>query len=155
MANLRRYAIALLRDRSLADDLVQDTLERAINKYSLFRQGSDVRAWLFTIMHNIFVNQLSRSRAWLSNIPPPETSAADGMAEEMLVARDFMQALHNLTAEQRAVILLVGLEQLSYEQTAQVLALPVGTVMSRLGRARERLRQLMEGDTGPSLRRVK
>ena len=153
--SLRRYAIALLRDRSLADDLVQDTLERGLKKISLFQAGSDLRAWLFTIMHNLFVNQIPHSKLWLHNSPPQDVQSGDELAEEMLVARDFMQALQLLNEEQRVIILLIGLEQLSYEQAAQVLALPVGTVMSRLARARERLRLLMNGEAGPQLRRVK
>lgn len=153
--SLRRYAIALLRDRTLADDLVQDTLERGLKKYSLFQSGSDLRAWLFTIMHNLFVNQLPRTKLWLHNSPPEDVISGTDLAEEMVTARDFMQALQWLTAEQRSIILLVGLEQLSYEQAAQVLDLPVGTVMSRLARARERLRQLMNGEAGPQLRRIK
>ena len=152
---LRRYAIALLRDRSLADDLVQDTLERGLKKFSLFQLGSDLRAWLFTIMHNLFINQLPQHKAWLQSSPPQESHSGDELAEEMLTARDFMQALQMLNEEQRAIILLIGLEQLSYEQAAQVLQLPVGTVMSRLARARERLRLLMQGEAGPQLRRIK
>ena len=153
--SLRRYAIALLRDRTLADDLVQDTLERGLNKFSLFQRGSDVRAWLFTIMHNLFVNQLPNARKWLQNAPPEDIPSGDELAEEMVTARDFMHALQLLSVEQRAIILLIGLEQLSYEEAATVLNLPVGTVMSRLARARERLRVLMNGETGPQLRRVK
>jgi len=152
---LRRYAIALLRDRNLADDLVQDTLERGLKKLSLYQAGSDLRAWLFTIMHNLFVNQIPRNKLWLQNSPPDEIHSDDDLAEEMVIARDFMQALQLLTDEQRAIILLIGLEQLSYEQAAHVLDLPAGTVMSRLARARERLRLLMNGEAGPQLRRVK
>ncbi|MBI1424671.1 MAG: sigma-70 family RNA polymerase sigma factor [Gammaproteobacteria bacterium] len=153
--SLRRYAIALLRDRSLADDLVQDTLERGLKKFSLFRAGSDLRAWLFTIMHNLFINQIPRTQHWLQNAPPEDIHSGEELAEEMVTARDFMQAVQMLSAEQRAIILLIGLEQLSYEQAAQVLDLPVGTIMSRLARARERLRQLINGEAGPQLRRVK
>jgi RNA polymerase sigma-70 factor (ECF subfamily) len=153
--NLRRYAIALLRDRSLADDLVQDTLERGLKKFSLYQTGSDLRAWLFTIMHNLFLNQIPRNKLWLHNTPLEDKQGGDALAEEMVTAHDFTQALQLLSNEQRAIILLVGLEQLSYEQTAQVLELPVGTVMSRLARARERLRLLMNGEAGPQLRRVK
>jgi len=153
--NLRRYAIALLRDRSLADDLVQDTLERGLKKLSLFKVGSDLRAWLFTIMHNLFINQIPRNKLWLQNLQADEAHSGDELAEELVTARDFMHALQLLSDEQRAIILLIGLEQLSYEQAAQVLELPVGTVMSRLARARERLRLLMSGENGPQLWRVK
>jgi RNA polymerase sigma-70 factor (ECF subfamily) len=153
--SLRRYAIALLRDRNLADDLVQDTLERALKKFSLFRAGSDLRAWLFTIMHNLFINQTPHTQHWLQNTPPEDIHSGEELAEEMVTARDFMQAVQMLSAEQRSIILLIGLEQLSYEQAAQVLDMPVGTVMSRLARARDRLRQLINGEAGPQLRRVK
>jgi len=155
IASLRRYAIALLRERSLADDLVQDTLERGLKKFPLFQAGTDLRAWLFTIMHNLFINQATSMRSWRYQADPEERHGGDEQAEELLTARDFMQALQQLGTEQRAIILLIGLEQLSYEQAAQVLGCPVGTVMSRLARARERLRQLMNGEAGPQLRRVK
>lgn len=148
---LRRYAIALLRDRAAADDLVQDTLERAINKYHLWRPGSDLRAWLFAIMHNVYVNQL-RSRA-----ARRETSLEDGDAlpqargeVDRLEIRDVQTALAALPAEQREVVLLVALEQMSYAQAGTALGIPVGTVMSRLFRARERLRAHLDGASQPS-----
>ena len=153
--SLRRYAIALLRDRNLADDLVQDTLERGLEKYSLFKTGSNLRAWLFTIMHNLYINQVSRTQHWMQYDPTRLEPYADDLAEEMVMERDFMQAMKLLSAEQQAIILLIGLEQLSYEQAAEVLGLPIGTVMSRLARARERLRQLMNGEDTPHIRRVK
>ena len=106
-------------------------------------------------MHNLFVNQIPHTNLWLQNSPPDDIHSGDELAEEMVTARDFMQALQLLNDEQRVIILLIGLEQLSYEQAAQVLDLPVGTVMSRLARARERLRLLMNGEAGPQLRRVK
>jgi len=153
---LRRYAAALLRDRSRADDLVQDTLERALRKFTLFRRGSDLRAWLFTIMHNVYVNQVAahaaqREDAWSS----PEEYADPYAGDPVSDAHDLSKALQRLPPDHREVILLVGLEQLSYEQTAAVLGVPVGTVMSRLARARERLRTLMSGEVGPQIRRVK
>jgi len=155
IASLRRYAIALLRDRSLADDLVQDTLERGLKKFSLYTAGSDLRAWLFTIMHNLYINQMHTMKSWLHHADSKDRPDGDELAEERVMARDFMQALQQLSTEQRVIILLIGLEQLSYAQAAQVLDLPVGTVMSRLARARERLRLLMSGEVGPQLRRVK
>ncbi|MCI0506500.1 MAG: sigma-70 family RNA polymerase sigma factor [Gammaproteobacteria bacterium] len=154
--SLRRYAIALLHDRSRADDLVQDTLERAMKKFSLFVKDSDLRAWLFTIMHNIFINQLSRRREIAdTDGQTAQHPSAQNVAEEMIVARDIMNALQQLTDEQRSIILLIGLEQLSYDEAARVLKLPVGTVMSRLARARERLHALLNDEAGPQLRRVK
>lgn len=154
--NLRRYALALLRERALADDLVQDTLERALTKFALFRDRTNLRAWLFTIMHNTFINQWHKTS---SNKRHAETDAAGvamaDTADEMITAHDMLQALEQLSIEQRTVLLLVGLEQLSYEQAARVLDVPPGTVMSRLARARERLQVLMNGEALPRVRRVK
>lgn len=154
--NLRRYALALLRERALADDLVQDTLERALTKFALFRERTDLRAWLFTIMHNTFVNQWHKNS---SSKRRAEAVAAAGTtvdtADEMITAHDMLHALEQLPVEQRTVLLLVGLEQLSYEQAARVLDVPPGTVMSRLARARERLHVLMNGEALPRVRRIK
>jgi RNA polymerase sigma-70 factor (ECF subfamily) len=146
---LRRYARALTGERAVADDLVQDTLERAWNKLHLWRRGSDLRAWLFTIMHNVYVNQL-RSRAAHPVVSlDDEDSAVPQRAPETdrLEIRDLDIALRRLPDEQREVLLLIALEQLSYEETARALGIPIGTVMSRLSRGRERLRRLL-GDSG-------
>lgn len=153
---LRRYATALLRDRGRADDLVQDTLERALRKFSLFRRGSDLRAWLFAVMHNVYVNQIRaaavRARAAGDEVGDVPAYAA---VEDTAAVRDLSNALERLPPEQRDVILLVGLEQFSYEETAKVLGVPVGTVMSRLSRGRERLRALMSGEASAYLRIIK
>ena len=154
---LRRYARALTGDRVVADDLVQDTLERAWNKLHLWRRGSDLRAWLFTVMHNVYVNQL-RSRPAYPMVPLDESEAGlpDRAAQtDRLEIRDLDVAMRKLPDEQRQVLLLVGLEQLSYEETARVLGIPIGTVMSRLSRARERLRRLMGGADSATLRVIK
>lgn len=153
---LRRYARALLRDPVAADDLVQDTLERAWRKLPLWRPGSDLRAWLFAIMHNVFVNQVRVRRVepepWQDEEGPP----AAGLTAEASQLRDLERCLARLSDEQREVLLLVGLEQLTYEETARALGIPIGTVMSRLSRARERLRRLMGGeDEPPALKVVK
>lgn len=143
---LRRYARALTGDASAADDLVQDALERALVKQSLWREGSDLRAWLFTVMHNVFVNQV-RSAA-VSRTEQLDDSYADlpqPQSTDRLEIRDLDAALQALPEEQRAVLLLVGLEQMTYEEAARVLEVPIGTVMSRLSRGRERLRRLMQG----------
>jgi len=152
---LRRYARALVGDRAAADDLVQDTLERAWAKLHLFRQGTDLRAWLFTVMHNVHVNQVRAARptdALEDDMPELAQRAVQGDA---LVVRDLERALAALPAAQRAVVLLVALEDLSYEETASVLGIPIGTVMSRLARAREKLRVLMTGKGGTKLQVVK
>jgi RNA polymerase sigma factor (sigma-70 family) len=152
---LRRYARALVGDRAAADDLVQDTLERAWSKLHLFRQGTDLRAWLFTVMHNVHVNQVRSARptdALDDEMPELAQRAVQGDA---LLVRDLERAIAALPAPQREVLLLVALEDLSYEETAGVLGIPIGTVMSRLARAREKLRTLMYGKSGTKLQVVK
>ena len=143
---LRRYARALAGDAHRADDLVQDTLERALAKFHLWRHGSDLRAWMFAIMHNVFVNQLQVRRE-LALDEGVEAALEGAPRSDPLELRDLDAALQRLPAEQREVLLLVGLEQLSYAETCKALGIPVGTVMSRLSRGRERLRQLMSDDT--------
>ena len=142
---LRRYARALVSDRARADDLVQDTLERAWNKFHLWRPGSDLRAWLFTVMHNVHVNQVraSRDHAVLDDEGPEMAVAAVQGAS--LEIRDLERALALLSPEQREVLLLIALEDMSYAEVAAMLDIPIGTVMSRLSRAREKLRALMHG----------
>lgn len=144
---LRRYARALTGERFAADDLVQDTLERAWTKAALWRPGSDLRAWLFTVMHNVYVNQV---RARVAQPMPGHEDEAMNLPDrprqnDLLEIRDLDLALARLPDEQREVLLLVALEQLSYEEAARALGIPIGTVMSRLSRARERLRRIMAG----------
>jgi len=140
---LRRYARALVGDRSGADDLVQDTLERAWIKLHLYRSGTDLRAWLFTVMHNVYVNQIRSAR---ETVEFDETEL-DGMTArpqgDSLDVRDLERALRRLPHEQRQILLLVALEDMSYDEVARLLGVPIGTVMSRLSRAREKLRALM------------
>jgi len=150
---LRRYALALLHNRARADDLVQDTLERALRKFSLFRRDTDLRAWLFTVMHNVYVNDVraaTRRHAETGDAIEPAV-----VVDDAATLRDLSSALERLAPEQREVVLLVGLEQLSYVETARVLDVPLGTVMSRLARGRDRLRALMSGEASPYLRRIK
>jgi RNA polymerase sigma-70 factor (ECF subfamily) len=152
---LRRYARALAGDRASADDLVQDTLERAWSKLHLYRRGTDLRAWLFTVMHNVHVNRVRAARPTDpldEGLPELATRASQGDA---LSVRDLDRALARLPEEQRAVLLLVTLEEMSYEETAQTLAIPIGTVMSRLSRAREKLRAMMLGGAAAKLKVVK
>lgn len=144
---LRRYARALVGDKASADDLVQDTLERAWAKLHLYRRGTDLRAWLFTVMHNVHVNKLRSARSTdplEEEMPELAQRAAQGDA---LLMRDLERAVARLPAEQRAVLLLVTLEEMSYEQVARTLGIPIGTVMSRLSRAREKLRAMMLGQS--------
>jgi len=154
---LRRYARALVGDRYSADDLVQDTLERAWNKLHLWRPGSDMRAWLFSIMHNVFVNQV-RSRRYEVEVRVEDLPqiAVRGTQGQNLELADVDRALRTLPAEQREVVLLVSIEELTYEEVSRALDIPIGTVMSRLSRGRERLRQAMSGaQSGVPLKVVK
>jgi RNA polymerase sigma-70 factor (ECF subfamily) len=163
---LRRYARALTGSREAADDLTQDTLERAWTKRGLWQEQPEspdgkLRAWLFAVMHNVFINGVKRRRTMDSldglGESNPEPVSVGASAETGAALRELQSALRRLPDEQREVLLLVGLEQLSYAEAAQVLDVPIGTVMSRLSRGRERLRQLLdEGGVGPQgLRRVK
>lgn len=148
---LRRYARALTGDRFSADDLVQDTLERACGRFHLWRRGSNLNAWLFTIMHNLFVNQIKKLQAGHVVTLDHENSefAVPPTQDARLAIRDLDAALRKLPDEQREVLLLVGLEEMSYQEVARVVGAPVGTVMSRLSRGRERLRALMQGEAAP------
>jgi RNA polymerase sigma factor (sigma-70 family) len=147
---LRRFALALTRDRETADDLVQDCVARALAAWAT-RHGDDaaLRPWLFTILHNRW--RTRQQREWAR---PDRVSLEDagegpeisGGQWEALELRDLDSALAKLSEEQRAVLLLVGVEGLSYEEAARVQGVPIGTVMSRLARARDRLRSLMDGE---------
>lgn len=155
---LRRYARALTGDPGAADDLVQDCLVRALSRFHLWRSGSDLRAWLFTILHNVHANQARRRSRQPAVVPlsetvgEPTTPAAQDAGLEI---RRLGEALGRLPDEQRAAVLLVGLEQLTYGEAAAVLGVPLGTLMSRLHRGRARLRGLMSGEAGAPLKRVK
>ena len=142
---LRRYARALAGDRSAAEDLVQDTLERAWSKFHLFQRGTDLRAWLFTVMHNVYVNQLRAARPAVPLEDEMPELARPARETDMLVLRDLDAAIRRLPLEQREVLLLVALEDMSYDQAARALEIPIGTVMSRLARAREKLRAMLSG----------
>lgn len=153
---LRRYARALVGDRMLADDLVQDTLERALAKHHLWRPGSDLRAWLFSIMHSVYVNQVRARKPLAAPLDESRERGSSTDGPDRLEIRDLELALAQLPEEQRAVVLLVGLEELTYADAARALGIPIGTVMSRLARGRERLRQLLAGPRSlPSLKVVK
>ena len=153
---LRRYARALTGDRARADDLVQDTFERALVKFHLWQPDSDMRAWLFTIMHNVYVNQLRSNRSGMTIALDDETVMPSMRAtqSDRLELQDLQVALLRVPDEQREVLLLVGLEQMTYGEAAGVLGIPIGTVMSRLSRARERLRALLAGGGAHSALKV-
>ncbi|KIZ38297.1 MULTISPECIES: RNA polymerase sigma factor [Rhodopseudomonas] len=156
--SLRRYARALLHDRDAADDLVQATLERALTRWRLRRPGGDLRAWLFTIERNLYLDQRRRAirRGHAVEIDA-RSPLADGAAgpERNLIARDALARLDDLPEDQRSLLLLIGVEELSYEQAARIFDVPVGTIMSRLSRAREALRSSVETGRATVLRRVK
>jgi RNA polymerase sigma-70 factor, ECF subfamily len=147
---LRRYARALTRDIITADDLVQDCLTRALGKLHLWQEGSDLRAWLFTILHNQYVNHIRRAVREGATVGLNESEPLlrrPPQQSKRLELRDLERAIAKLPAEQRTVILLVGLEGMRYEEVAAVLDVPVGTIRSRLSRGREALRRLT--DAGP------
>jgi RNA polymerase sigma-70 factor (ECF subfamily) len=155
---LRRYARGLDSDRDLADELVQDTLEHAWRKYSMWQKRGEVRAWMFGIMHNLFVDRMRSQKS------RPEDSAGDDLPDvpdrptqvDRLEVRDLDRLLQRLPPELREVLLLVGVEEMSYQSVATVLGVPIGTVMSRLSRARERLRGELDGHPAAiKLHRVK
>jgi RNA polymerase sigma-70 factor (ECF subfamily) len=151
---LRRYARALTRDGSRADDLVQSCLVRAVAKQHLWQPGSDLRAWLFTILHNQHVNDVRRSvregvTVPVEDVAPVLTSLSN--AGPSLQLRDLERAMARLPEEQRQVILLVGLEGMSYEEVAKILGIPIGTVRSRLSRGRDMLRELMDMKDGAAV----
>ncbi len=149
---LRRYARALTRNADTADDLVQDTLVRALRSEHLF-QGDEIRSWLYTILTNLNRNRL-RSLARRPVLSPIEDNDAPDLAGPEAGGRDIERALALLVEEQRTALLLVVLEGLSYREVAEVQGVPIGTVMSRLARARAQIKTYLEGGR-PALRRVK
>jgi RNA polymerase sigma-70 factor (ECF subfamily) len=156
---LRRYARALLGNRDDADDLVHDTLVRALDTVDRRREDANVRAWLFAIMHTLF-NSRHRRRKARPDLEPLDDSLAGSVSlrpdqEDRLYHRDLLRGLARLPEDQRSAVLLVSVEDLSYAEAAAVLGVPVGTVMSRLARGREKLRSLTEAEARPPLRRIK
>ena len=165
---LRRFACALLRgDRQSADDLVQDCLERAVSRWHLRRAEGDLRGWLYTILYNRFLSDKHRQgrrgvHDALLEVAEAEMPGVEGGQNWTLEHRDLLSAFAALPEEQRSVLVLIGVEDLSYLQAGRVLGVPVGTAMSRLSRGRERLRHYLSGDLNrdqrgrsAELRRVK
>ena len=157
--HLRRYARALLRDPEAADDLVQSCLERSLSRFHLWQPHRPLRPWLFTIMHNLYVNLVRRRSSGPSFVPldqsiaPPSQAASQETSAEVQIV---MTAVDRLPEEQRSGILLVALEELTYSEAAKVLGIPPGTLMSRLHRGRERLRDLLRLDQQePAIKQVK
>ena len=150
LPRLRRYARVLIGDLNRADDLVQDTLARAWEKRRLWQAGSNLRAWLFTIMHNVHVNQHATRRRELAEysldaddgpIAAWEIPVRATQSDRVELAEVFLQ-IGRLPVKQREVLILAAVEELRYEEIAAALAIPIGTVMSRLSRARDKLRRM-------------
>ncbi|MFF7057745.1 RNA polymerase sigma factor [Achromobacter spanius] len=156
--SLRRYARGLTGDPHRADDLVQDTLERAWSRYSRWQKRGELRAWMFGIMHNHFIDGVRANNRRADQTAPGDLPDVPVRATQtdQLEVRDLDRCLQALPPEQREVLLLICVEDLSYQDTARVLDVPIGTVMSRLSRAREKLAALMRGhDAVSRLHRVK
>lgn len=161
---LRRYARGLLGDPETADDIVQDCLEKIVANWQR-RRSDDARSWVFAILHNLAVNRLRQNARRGTSVTiedlPEGMSAREAMQEEAIYGRQVLGAIERLPPDHRAILLLISVEDLSYAEAAKVLDVPVGTVMSRLSRAREQLRSILEtkpSDTlsgGPHIRRVK
>jgi RNA polymerase sigma-70 factor (ECF subfamily) len=154
LPRLRRYARALVGRREDADDLVQDTLERAWSREDRWQAVADMRAWLFSIMHNLHVDGARRARLPLVELDESAAELPAPPPAEPLAVRDLQAALERLPVEQKEVLLLVALEDMSYADAARALGIPIGTVMSRLARGRERLRALMDGRSEPARLKV-
>lgn len=157
---MRRYALALTNDPSRADDLVQDALERAIRKRHLFGHRGRLRGWLFKILYNTFLNGRGEFEKALRQVPVEgldhPTLAAPPNQEDRVAYFEIIRALHDLPAQQRAAIVLVALEDMAYDEAAEVLGVPIGTLRSRLSRGREALRAVSAGHARQGLiRRVK
>ena len=154
---LRRYARALVRNAAAADDLVQDCLERAVSRWHQ-RRDNDPRRWLFTILHNLVISQFRQITARGKHVTIDEANENEfgrsAVQEQQLMYQDVLNKLAKLPDDQRAVLLLVAVEDLSYADAAKVLDIPIGTVMSRLSRARERLKQEIEGTADDASRNV-
>jgi len=152
---LRRYARALLRDRESADELVQDCLERVISRWSQRREADDTRQWVFAILHNLAMNRLRQQtrrglHLAMEDLGEDELSTP-AQQEHHVTHHELMRALDLLPDDQRAVLLLVAVEDLSYAEAAKTLEIPIGTVMSRLSRARQRVHRMLDGiDPMPS-----
>lgn len=157
MPSLRRFALSLTRHASNADDLVQNCLERALGSVASKRPDGDLRAWLFTILYRQFVDNHRRTRRYARMLEFfTGRDDAQPSTERTVMAQSTLQAFDQLSTEQRALLLWISVEGLSYQQVADILEVPIGTVMSRLSRARQALRALSEGEiTRPVLRRLK
>ena len=158
LPSLRRYARALTGNQHHADDLVQDCYLRACSRFHLWRSENKLRPWLFTIMHNLYVNWI-RDNARRTDVMPLESHeqhlSVKPQQEGVIEIAQLTKQIQQLSLEQREILLMVSLEGLSYKEVAGVMKIPVGTVMSRLGRARETLRLNMDMNGKTKLKRIK
>lgn len=161
---LRRYARGLLKDRETADDIVQDCLERVVVNWSR-RRDANARPWVFAILHNLAVNRIRQESRRSGTVTIEDmqeaTAAVAASQEQTLFGQDVLAAIERLPPDYRSILLLISVEDLSYAEAAMVLDVPIGTVMSRLSRAREQLKLILEtkpegaATAGPYIRRVK
>lgn len=156
---MRRFAVSLTRNPATADDLVQSSLEKALTAWADKRSQGDLRAWLFAILYRQFLDAHRRSRRYkrmLEFFTGASEDDHEPSVERTVVAQSTLQAFERLNPEQRALLLWISVEGLSYKEVAEILDVPIGTVMSRLSRARQALRQLSDGEiTPPALRILK
>lgn len=156
---LRRYALSLTADPDAADDLVQDCLERAIRKRHLWKRHGSIRNWLYRVLYNVFLNQRVQQKKMRRQVTLDEfhgVLAEPARQEQQVECKDIAAAMQALPEDQRAAIALTALEGLSYDEAAEVLDIPIGTLRSRLFRGRDRLRELRPAVSAPAaLRRVK
>ena len=150
--SLRRYARAMLRDGDSADDLVQDCLERVITHWDERHRAEDTRQWIFAIAHNLAVNRLRQERRRGMHVAIEDvdeaTMVSPAAQEHRVRHNELMRALDTLPQDQRSVILMISVEDLSYAEVAEALGVPIGTVTSRLARGRERLQRALDGELG-------
>ena len=144
-ASLRRYALVLTRDATAADDLVQETLVKAIDKADTWQPGTSLRPWLFRIMHNTHISDLRRTKTRSDAAPDLPEPVVPDHQHTQLELKQVLEALDQLPEAQRKPIILIALREMSYAEAARALDVPLGTFMSRLGRGREALRQIVYG----------
>ena len=145
IGSLRRYALVLTRDPVAADDLVQETLVKAIAKADTFQPGSDLRPWLFRILHNTFISDLRRAKTRAEAAVEMPEPVSNECQDTRLELKQVLGALDQLPEAQRMPIILIALREMSYAEAARTLDVPLGTFMSRLGRGREALRKIVQG----------
>lgn len=150
-ASLRRYALVLTRDPTAADDLVQETLMKAIDKADTWQPGTNLRPWLFRIMHNTHISDLRRAKTRSDAAPDLPEPVVPDHQHVQLELKQVLQALDQLPEAQRLPIILIALREMSYAEAARTLDVPLGTFMSRLGRGREALRKIVSGVTAGKL----